>query len=85
MVIHHLKVWPLYYRALEDGSKTFEIRLNDRGFRVADTLVFHEWDPNESDYTYRPILYVKVLDLFEDVLGLMEGYVIMTLGEVRTS
>lgn len=85
MTIHHLKVWPWFYNGLADGSKTYEIRQNDRGFAVDDILVFHDWDPDTSTYIDRPLLYAKVLSILEDAPGLMEGYVIMTLSEVRLS
>jgi len=43
--IHHLKGWPESFHAVERGNKAFEIRKNDRGFRVGDLVVLHEWDP----------------------------------------
>ena len=36
---HVLKVAPPYFEALNDGSKTFEVRRNDRAFQTGDTLV----------------------------------------------
>lgn len=46
---HHLKIWPQYYCRVEDGSKTFEVRENDRGFQPGDTVVLAEWDPTLKD------------------------------------
>lgn len=42
---HELKVWPVYFRRLADGLKTFEIRKNDRGYQAGDTLILREYDP----------------------------------------
>lgn len=42
---HELKIWPQYYCRVADGSKTFEVRKNDRGFQPGDTLVLQEYDP----------------------------------------
>jgi len=42
---HDLKVWPAYFAALTDGSKSFEVRRNDRDFAVGDLLRLHEYDP----------------------------------------
>jgi hypothetical protein len=46
MKTHHLKTWPEYFRAVRDGSKTFEARRDDRGFEVGDMLVLEEYDPD---------------------------------------
>lgn len=43
---HELKIWPQYYCRVADGSKTFEVRKNDRGFQPGDTVVLKEYDPN---------------------------------------
>lgn len=43
-MIHNLKTWPKYFRALQNGTKTFEVRReDDRTFGVSDTLVLREW------------------------------------------
>jgi hypothetical protein len=42
---HELKTWPIYFDRIEDGSKTFEIRRNDRGFQAGDTLRLREYNP----------------------------------------
>jgi accessory colonization factor AcfC len=53
---HELKIWPQYYARVADGSKTFEIRDNDRGFQPGDTVVLKEWNPNkESEKSVTPI------------------------------
>lgn len=85
MAIHHLKVWPHFYDGLLDGSKTYEVRRNDRGFAVDDILVFHDWNQDTSTYTTRSLLYAKVLSILEDAPGLIDGYVILSLSEVRLS
>ena len=40
MKIHCLKIKSCYYEALVDGSKTFELRRNDRDFKVGDMITF---------------------------------------------
>ena len=42
---HDLKIWPQFYCRVADGSKTFELRNNDRAFQSGDTIVLREWDP----------------------------------------
>lgn len=39
---HELKTESEYYRLVVTGSKTFEIRKNDRNFNVGDTLLLRE-------------------------------------------
>lgn len=55
-MIHELKIWPQYYARVADGSKTFEVRDNDRDFQLGDTVILHEYDPerlNPTDPTPR--------------------------------
>jgi hypothetical protein len=85
MVIHHLKVWPEFYKMLDDGSKTWEVRYDDRGYAVKDILVFHEWDPMTGSYVSSPLLYAMVLYLWYNIPGLLDGHVIMDLSLVRRS
>lgn len=40
MVTHRLKVFIKYADAIMDGTKTFEVRKNDRGYKVGDKIVF---------------------------------------------
>lgn len=50
---HELKIWPQYYCRVVDGSKTFEVRNNDRGFQPGDVVVLKEWDPEPINPTDR--------------------------------
>lgn len=50
-MVHNLKTWPQYFRAVQNGSKPFEIRDNtDRNFQVGDFVILHEWDPVDERY-----------------------------------
>lgn len=40
MTTHRLKVLFKYADAIMDGTKTFEVRKNDRGYEVGDKIVF---------------------------------------------
>lgn len=74
---HELKIWPVYYERVANGSKTFEVRRNDRNFQMGDEVILREWDPdpiNPTDMTSSPkgftsskplnfnVGYVHVLD-----------------------
>ena len=43
MTEHELKCWPEFFEPTAAGVKTFEIRRNDRGFKVDDWLHLREW------------------------------------------
>ena len=50
-MIHALKIRPKYFDAVRSEVKTFELRKNDRDFRVGDFLALNEWD--DDHYTGR--------------------------------
>lgn len=50
-MLHALKTIPDYYQYIKDGSKTFEVRKNDRPFNVDDEIVLQEWDQLTERYT----------------------------------
>lgn len=50
-MLHELKTWPRPYRAVKDGTKTFEVRKNDRPYSVGDRLWLREWDPATESYS----------------------------------
>ena len=55
MKTHELKIWPQWFDAVRIGSKTFEIRKNDRNYAVGDKLVLEEFRPGVGEYTGRKI------------------------------
>jgi len=42
---HELKTWPEFFEQTRSGRKKFELRRNDRDFRVEDELLLKEFDP----------------------------------------
>lgn len=42
-MIHELKTWTEYFDKIISGEKKFEVRKNDRNFKVGDTLILKEW------------------------------------------
>lgn len=86
MKIHTLKTWPEFFGDIAAGRKTFELRKDDRGFRVGDTLELREYDPKTDAYSGR-MVFRGVEHILEHrpeagcaaTLGLRPGYVIMSL------
>ena len=86
-MLHELKILPEYYDAVVNGIKTFEIRKNDRNYKVGDTLWLREFDNSDiyqvkwtthSEYTgkecFAAITYIFNL---KDFLNIDEDYVIL--------
>lgn len=70
---HELKTWPVFFEAVWSGDKTFEIRKNDRGFRVGDWLRLREssFKGIETVYTGR-VLLVEVTYILPATPGLFD-------------
>lgn len=80
MSVHVLKTWPEYFEAVADGRKTFEIRKDDRGFQVGDTLLLQEYVPNPEHYTGRNITSgITYITSF----GQLPGWVVMSIMIMR--
>ena len=48
---HDLKLLPVYFHEVVLGNKNFEIRLNDRDFKVGDKIILREFEGISQDYT----------------------------------
>lgn len=68
---HELKCWPAYFSQVKEGKKRFELRLDDRGFEVGDTIVLREWHLGEyTGHTCQAkILYILKLKEYADIKG----------------
>lgn len=53
---HELRCWPPFYGEIALGRKTFEVRLNDRQFRMLDTLHLREWLPATYEASRQTLL-----------------------------
>lgn len=84
MMTHELKILPKYFQAVWDGSKTFELRKDDRNYQRGDILVLTEWDGEK--YTGSTI-YVKVTYILQNAenYGLKDGYVILGIRELEAA
>jgi len=50
---HELKSWPECFEALNSGTRTFDLRKNDRNYQVGDILVLKEFEPDNSTFSGR--------------------------------
>lgn len=75
-MLHELKCWPGYFQAILDGEKTFEIRKNDREFRVGDTVRLKEYQPLRQEYTGREKTFV-ISYVETEFIGITEGFCVL--------
>lgn len=77
MKFHSLKSWPEYFKLTMSGDKDFEIRKNDRDYKVGDVCQLFEW--KEGRYTGNRSPYYRVRYVLYQTPGLMPGYVLLLL------
>lgn len=82
MTTHSLKCWPVPFAAIIDGTKTHEIRVNDRDFKAGDLLRLKEWDPETGEYTLRIITRRVTYVTNGGQWGLPENLCVMSIREV---
>jgi len=74
---HYLKTRSNIFANLVSGLRTFEYRLNDRDYKVGDTLYLGEWSQDHMSYTGQSLV-AKVTHLLEGGnFGVPEGFVIL--------
>jgi hypothetical protein len=82
-MIHDLKVHPQFWRSVVCGAMPFQLRRNDRKFRVGDTIILREFDP-EFGYTNRhgelKLVVTFVLAHEDFPNGIAKGYVVLGFG-----
>ena len=76
-MVHYLKIRPEYYLPVTRGIKQFELRKDDRGYKVGDLVVLQEWDGEK--YTGRESFHLQIQYILRDCpeCGLKEGYCII--------
>ncbi len=82
---HKLKTWPGPFADMLRGDKTFEVRVNDRGFAIGDHLVLHELVPDADgcwDYTDRCLTFI-VTYILQGAFGLPENLCVMAVLRVK--
>ena len=71
---HKLKILPEYYQAVKSGDKDFEIRFNDRDFKVGDMVVLREYEEN---YTDSEPIERRIKYIYAGEIGLKEGFCVL--------
>lgn len=76
--VHELKIAPLYFEDIKNGTKKFEVRKDDREpkYSAGDVLILREW--NGKRYTGQT-LKAKVTYVLRAPAYVKKGYCIMSL------
>ncbi|WP_082713741.1 DUF3850 domain-containing protein [Sporosarcina koreensis] len=70
--VHNLKIMPEYFKAVASKAKRFEIRKNDRDYKIGDGLLLREY--KDDEYTGNEIS--AVITYMTDYAQ-KKGYVVM--------
>lgn len=84
MKIHKLKLNAKYYEDSEHGIKTFEIRKNDRDYKIGDVLELREYieDSRGLGYYTGNVHWKIITYILDDDLYLAPGYVCLGLSPI---
>lgn len=96
MKIHELKILPQYFKEVEENKKTFELRKDDRDYKVGDVLLLKEWNPNETyttvddeetHYSGKKVVRIitNILRDIDPAIGIssLDGYAILSIKELE--
>ena len=71
---HYLKTLPKYFVPIERGIKNFEVRFNDRGYKIGDILHLKEF--SDGEFTGR-VITKEVCYILDEPEYCKKGYVIL--------
>ena len=75
-MVHELKIAPNYFEKVVSKEKSFEVRYNDRDFKIGDILKLMEYV--DGSYTVQSI-YVKVTYILREFEGLQPNFVVLSI------
>lgn len=78
--VHQIKLAAMFFDDVASGRKSFEIRKNDRGYKVGDILEMMEF---KSGKETERMVRVKVTYMIEEYTGIEEGYCVMGIERCR--
>lgn len=90
-MLHILKIQRRFYDDVASGKKTFEVRNDDRCFRVGDLIRFNVFEPNEDGAdrategnVVKDIWVVTYkLNAVDFPSGLKPGYCVLSIERVK--
>lgn len=77
---HAVKTWTEYFVPQEKGDKLFELRKDDRPYKVGDKFLSQEFNSATNQYTGKETTYTITYILRDaKIFGLIPGYCILQL------
>lgn len=81
---HAVKTWKIFFEPQEKGEKLFELRKDDRPYKVGDYFLSQEYDQVKNEYTGKETKYLITYILRNcEFFGLKKGYCILQLKEIN--
>jgi len=78
-MVHTLKCCTGYFSPIVQDRKKFEVRLNDRDFKVGDELHLEEYEPETKTYTGRVVAVEVKFILQGGQFGIEKDYCVMSI------
>lgn len=78
-MVHELKTDRDHFQDIWWNRKTFELRYDDRDYKVGDMLSLKEYNPESETFTGKVCTRVVSHVLHGPAYGLQEGWVIMSI------
>jgi len=78
---HDLKTVSKYFKHIVDGQKRSEVRLNDRQYKIGDTVTLREGWPGLDGFEYTGKTISARISYIDD-FGCQHGYVNLSLADV---
>lgn len=83
-VTHLIKIYDKFANEVLSGRKNFEVRKNDRDYRVGDNIIFNVIDSSGMFHIDHPLnqeTYEITYILSGDEWGLQKGYVVFSISK----
>lgn len=83
MKIHELKTVQPYFNQVVHHIKSFEVRKNDRDFKVGDYVLLREYEPKSNTYTDDNTVLVRITYILDSEEYCKADYVIFGFEIIR--
>ncbi len=79
---HYLKTIEPYFTAVKKGIKTFEVRKNDRNFKVGDMIYLTRYPSELTELNYENTVIGQITYILDDERFCKKGYIVFQFKRV---